>query len=247
VAASPMSTDSERGSEIKGADRHPATTPDPDSSIKPESPPDLHKRSWLYVGRKVMREFSRDQLTDQAAALTYYAVLAIFPAALALTSILGLVDQSEQAIDTVMEVLAPLVAPSTLTALEDPLRELASSQAAGFALVTGLVGALWSASGYVGAFGRAMNRVYEIDEGRPFWKLRPIMLVITLLAVLMSATVLVMLVVSGPLAQSIGETLGLGDSVVTLWSIAKWPVLGLLVVLVVGMDLTFVERSLDSV
>ncbi len=221
--------------DAQGAQRHPDSTPDPDAAGKPEGPTDLHKRSWIYVGRKVMREFSKDQLTDQAAALTYYAVLAIFPALLALISLLGVVGQSQQAVDTILDVLGPLVAPSTLETIKGPLTELTQSQAAGFALVTGLVGALWSASGYVGAFGRAMNRVYEIDEGRPFWKLRPVMLLITLVAVLLSALVLVMLAVSGPVAQSIGDTIGLGDTAVQVWSIAKWPVLAIIVMLVVAL------------
>ena len=159
--------------------------------------PTCRERSWKYVGRKVLREFSEDQCTDQAAALTYYAVLAIFPAVLALTSILGLVHQAD-AVNTVLDVLKPLVAPSTYDTIAPVVRDLGSSQSAGLTLVIGLAGALWSASGYVGAFGRAMNRVYEIEEGRPFWKLRPLMLLITLVAVVLSAAVLLMLVVSGP-------------------------------------------------
>jgi membrane protein len=112
---------------------------------------------------------------------------------------------------------------------------MATSQGAGLTLILGLAGALWSASGYVGAFGRAMNRIYEIDEGRPFWKLRPLMLLITLVAVVMTALVLVMLVVSGPLAESIGKTIGLGDATVTAWQFVKWPVLLVMVMLIVAM------------
>ena len=221
--------------DVQGLGRDEATTPDPDSDHKPDAPTDLHKRSWKYVARKVMREFSKDQLTDQAAALTYYSVLAIFPALLALISILGVVGQSGAAVDTVLDILRPLVAPSTIEAIEGPIRNLADSQGAGFALVAGLLGALWSASGYVGAFGRAMNRVYEIDEGRPFWKLRPVMLLITLVAVVMAALVLVMLVVSGPVAESIGRTLTIGDTAVQIWDYAKWPVILLVVVMVVAL------------
>ena len=88
------------------------------------------------------------------------------------------------------------------------LESIATSQGAGLGLVLGVAGALWSASGYVGAFGRAMNSVYEIDEGRPFWKLRPVMLLVTLVAIVLVAVVLVMLVVSGPLASSIGSVIG---------------------------------------
>ncbi|WP_203231159.1 YihY/virulence factor BrkB family protein [Nocardioides caldifontis] len=223
-----------KGDKVKSG-RSDKAVPDPDAPGKPESPADLEKPSWKYVGRKVLREFSDDQCTDQAAALTYYAVLAMFPAILALMSILGLVGQAGKAVDTVLSVLEPLVAPSTLETIEPVIRDLATSQGAGLTFVIGLAGALWSASGYVGAFGRAMNRVYEIEEGRPFWKLRPLMLLITLVAVTLSALVLVMLVVSGPLAEAIGNEVGLGEAAVTAWQWAKWPVLLLMVMLAVAL------------
>jgi membrane protein len=221
-------------SDVKGAGRDKAV-PDPDHPDKPDAPTELHKRSWKYVGRKVLREFSEDQCTDQAAGLTYYAVLAVFPALLALLSILGLFGQAQRAVDTVLDILEPLVAPETLDTVRPVIEGLATSQGAGLTFIIGLAGALWSASGYVGAFGRAMNRVYEIDEGRPFWKLRPLQLLITLVAVALCAVVLVMLVVSGPLAESIGNTVGLGSAAVTAWQWAKWPVLLVLVMLAVAI------------
>lgn len=221
---------------VQGQDRHDAATPDPDHPAKPTSPTDLDVRSWKYVARKAVREFSDDQCTDQAAALTYYAVLAVFPALLALTSVLGLVGQADEAIDTVLQVMAPLVDAKTLDDVIRPVLEgMASSQAAGFTFVLGLAGALWSASGYVGAFSRAMNRIYEISEGRPFWKLRPVMLLVTLIGVFLAATVLVMLVVSGPVAESIGDVIGLGDQALVVWGIAKWPVLAFLVMCIVAL------------
>lgn len=215
--------------------RDDSVTPDPDDQRKPESPLDLRKPSLMYVVRKSFREFLDDQCTDLAAALTYYSVLAIFPAMLALVSVLGLVGQAEESVKTVLDVLRPLVADSTLDAVEPVLSKLARTETAGFALVVGLVGALWSASGYVGAFSRAMNRIYEIREGRPIWKLRPIMLLITVVAVFLSATALLILVVSGPVAGAIGSALGLGDFAVLVWNIAKWPVLGLVMMMVVAM------------
>jgi membrane protein len=219
-----------------GLDRTEATTPAPDDPRKPDDPTDLHRRTWTYVVRKVWREFGDDQCTDLAAALTYYAVLALFPAAIALSAVLGLVGQSpEKSVQTVLDVLSPLVSQDTLGTIRPALLELAGSQTAGVALVLGLVGALWSASGYVGAFGRAMNRIYEIGEGRPFWKLRPTQLLVTLLAILLVAAVLVMLVVSGPLARSIGDQIGLGSQAVQVWDIAKWPVMALVVVLIVAI------------
>jgi membrane protein len=195
----------------------------------------LEKRSLKYVVKRAAREFSQDQCTDLAAALTYYAVMSILPAAVALTAMLGVVGQAEESVDTLLEVLAPLVSDDMLGNVEPTLRDLASSQAAGFALVVGLAGALWTASGYVGAFSRAMNRIYEVEEGRPFWKLRPQMLLLTLTLLVLMAVVLVMLVVSGGLARSIGDVIGLGDSAVMVWNIAKWPVLAVVVMLIVAL------------
>jgi membrane protein len=207
----------------------------PDGAEKPDDLGDVKKPSWKYVARRTMREFSKDQCTDLAAALTYYGVLAIFPVVLALSAILGLVGQSEKSVQTVLDVISPLVSEDALGTIEPTLLELASSQTAGWALLIGAVIALWSASGYVGAFARAMNRIYEIGEGRPFWKLRPLMLLITLVAIALVALVLLMLVVSGPLAQSIGDQIGLGDQAVQVWNIAKWPVMLLAVIVIVAI------------
>jgi membrane protein len=223
-----MSTSRTRD-EVRDADH------DVDRDEKPDSPTDLSKRSWKYVLRKTVREFSEDQCTDKAAALTYYAVLALFPAALALLSIIGLVANPEKVLSTTIDVLRPLVSSSTLDLVRPTLESMARSDAAGLSLVIGLAGALWSASGYVGAFGRALNSIYEIDEGRPFWKLRPTQILITLVAVLLCAVVLVMLVVSGPLAESVGDVIGLGSTALTVWSIAKWPVLAAMVVVIVAL------------
>lgn len=219
----------------QGEHRDEATTPDPDDARKPDNPQDLTKRSWFYVLRKTVREFMDDQCTDLAAALTYYAVLSIFPAALALVSLLGVVGQAGRSVDVVLDVLNPLVSDQMLGTIEPALRQIAESPGAGLALIIGLAGALWTASGYVGAFGRAMNRIYEIGEGRPIWKLRPWMILITLAAVVLAALVLLMLIVSGPVAESIGSVIGLGSTAVTVWQIAKWPVLAAIVVLVVAM------------
>jgi membrane protein len=202
---------------------------------KPASPTDLTKRSWAYVLRKTVREFGDDNCTDLAAALTYYAVLSLFPAAIAVISLLGVVGQGKQSVDNVMKVLEPLVSTSTLDTVRPALEHVATSPGAGWGLVIGLLGALWSASGYVGAFGRAMNQVYEIDEGRPIWKLRPLTILVTVVVLFLVACVLVMLVVSGPLASSIGDVIGLGSQAVTVWNIAKWPVLVLFVVVVVAL------------
>ena len=191
--------------------------------------------SWGPALKGAGREFGADQCTDLAAALTYYAVLASAPALLALVSILGLVGDAEAAVDSMMSLVEDLL-PADMIAIVEPLVETsANSTGAGLALVVGLVLALWSASGYVGAFGRAMNRVYGVEEGRPIWKLRPVMLGVTLVVVVLVALVVASLVLSGPIARSVGEAVGLGDAAITVWSIAKWPVALLLVVIVVAL------------
>ena len=202
---------------------------------KLESPTQLDKRGWRYVARRTVREFMSDQCTDIAAALTYYAVLALFPAAIALTSLLGLVGQGDEAVEEVLSIVKDLGGGSMVESIEEPLVALSQSQTAGLALVLGLAGALWSASGYVGAFGRAMNRMYESGEGRPIWKLRPFMLLLTVVLVALAAAVLLALVLTGPVAQAVGEALGLGSTGILVWQIAKWPVLFAVVVLIVAL------------
>jgi membrane protein len=235
AATPPMSRTDVEQDEGRGENRPEATTPDPNDARKPDAPTELTKRSWFYVLRKTMHEFTEDQCTDLAAALTYYAVLAVFPAMLALISVLGVVGQTQNSITKIQETLRPLVSPQVLQATTDALNQVAKSNSAGLALVIGLLAALWSASGYVGAFSRAMNRIYEIEEGRPFWKLRPMMLLLTLIAVTLAAVALLMLIVSGPVAQTIGNLIGLGSTALTVWSIVKWPILALIVIVVVAL------------
>jgi membrane protein len=206
----------------------------PDEAGKPESPTKLTTPAWKYIARKTLREFSDDQCTDLAAALTYYSVLALFPALLALVSLLGLFGQAGKT-DQLIGVLSDMGAGSVADTIKGPLQQLTSNSSAGLALIIGIAGALWSASGYVGAFGRAMNRIYEIREGRPFWKLRPLMIIITLAAVILAGLVAIGLVVSGPVARAIGNAIGLGDTAVTVWGIVKWPVLLGLAALVVAI------------
>jgi membrane protein len=182
-----------------------------------------------------VREFSKDQCTDVAAALTYYSVLALFPAAIALLSLVGLVGQGPKTVDTLLQILSDIGAGSAADTLEPTLTELSHTPSAGLAFVLGLAAALWSASGYVGAFGRGMNRVYEVGEGRPVWKLRPLMLLLTLVLVVLTALVALGLVVTGPAAQAVGDAIGLGSTAVTVWNIAKWPVLLAAVILIVAL------------
>lgn len=195
----------------------------------------VQRRGRFYVLKKTVREFIDDGCTDVAAALTYYSVLAIFPALLAMVSMLGVVGEAESSVSKMLEILRPLVSAATLDDVEPTLRGLAENRGAGLTLIAGLLGALWSASAYVGAFGRAMNKILEVEEGRPIWKLRPTNLLVTLTTLLLCVAGLLILVISGPLAESIGGTLGLADQSVQIWEIAKWPVLGLIVVMAVAV------------
>ena len=166
------------------AEKRDATSPD--DARKPDSPTDLTRRSWSYAFRQAWAEFRRDECTDLAAGLTYYAVLSLFPALLAVVSLLGVFGQGASTTETVLELIGRIGQQGAVDQLRQPITQLTETNAAGFALVFGLLGALWSASGYVGAFGRAMNKVYEVDEGRPFWKLRPLNLAVTVVAVVLT-------------------------------------------------------------
>jgi membrane protein len=211
------------------------TAPAPDDSRKPDSPTDVSKPSWKYIAKKTFREFTKDQCGDLAAALTYYGVLSLFPALLALVSLLGIFGQAEKTTAAMLEIVQGIAPGAALDVIKQPIEELASSSTAGFTLILGILTALWSASGYVGAFGRAMNRIYEVDEGRPFIKLRGAMLAVTLTTVIIVALTAAMLVLSGPVAEAVGNAIGLGGVFLTAWNILKWPVVVLLVIAVIAI------------
>jgi membrane protein len=192
----------------------------------PVSPTDLRKRSWFGALKRTVTEARDDKITDWAAALTSYAVLSIFPAMIALLSILGLVVDRDTIIRVMTDTVSQFGPESAVDTFAEPIEAIAANQrTAGVMLIVGLGVALWTASGYVGAFMRASNAIYERDEGRPFWKLRPFQILITLVLELMAALVVLALVLSGPLAGAIGSAVGLGDTAVTIWQYGKWPVL----------------------
>src|SRR3712207_1551874 len=156
--------------------------------------------------KRTLKEFSEDNLTDWAAALTYYGTLALFPAIIALVSIIGLLTDPQELTDALTAVV-PASAAETLNPVIEGIA--GSSTKAGFALILGLAAAVWSASGYVGAFTRAANVVYETPEGRKIWKLKPLQLLVTLIGVLFAAVLVSMLVLSGPVVDAIGQAIGL--------------------------------------
>ncbi|HZI91239.1 MAG TPA: YihY/virulence factor BrkB family protein [Thermoleophilaceae bacterium] len=176
--------------------------------------------------KRTVKGFREDSVTDIAAALTYYTVLSLFPGLLVLVSIVGLFGDPQATTDTLTEIVRDLGPSTAGDTFQGPIESLTSNRgAAGVLFVAGLAGALYSASGYIGAFIRASNTIYGVQEGRPFWKLRPLQVGVTLVMVLLLVLVIVGLVLSGPLAESVGEAVGLGDTAVTIYGLAKWPVL----------------------
>ena len=200
----------------------------------PESPAQLPKRSWLKVLKGAGREFSGDNLSDTAAALTYYAIQAIFPGALVLLSIVGLLGTS--ATQKLITNLGQIIPGSAQDTVVKAITGAQSNQkAAGVAFVIGLVAGIWSASGYVAAFMRAANVVYDVPEGRPIWKTIPTRLATTVVLMLLMLVAAAIVVFSGPVAQQVGKLIGLGSAALTVWSIAKWPVLVVLMMVMVGI------------
>jgi len=189
-----------------------------------DSPSDLGGTSKKDTLKRTFKGFSADNLTDWGAALTYFAVLAIFPALIALVSVVGLVGSSltDPLLENVSEI-APGPAKEILTST---IQNLEGSQgAAGVAFAIGLAVALYSASGYISAFSRASNSIYEIEEGRPFWKLKPIQIGITLVLLILLIVIAAAVTISGPLAEEVGKVFGLGSQAATIWDIAKIPVI----------------------
>ena len=206
------------------------------AAAAPDKPTDLHKRSWIDTVKRSFREFKEDNLTDWAAALTYYAVLSMFPALIALLSLVGLVADPVTVSRVITETVSEIGPATAAETFSGPIESITESESkAGLALILGLAAALWTASGYVGAFMRASNSIYEIEEGRPFWKLRPLQIAVTLVCVLMLAVVFLGLLVSGPLAEAVGKALGIGDTAVTAFQYGKWPVLVLVVILILAI------------
>ena len=194
----------------------------------PDEPTDLGRRGWWGALKRTVREFKEDNLTDWAAALTYYGVLAIFPALIVLVSILQLVGES--ATQPLLDELGKVAPGPAKDIFTSAIKDLQGNQgAAGVLFIVGLLGALWSASGYVSAFMRASNAIYDMDEGRPIWKTLPVRIGLTLVLLVLLAVTTLAVVLTGGLAEQVGNLVGLGDTAVTVWNIAKWPVLLLVV------------------
>jgi membrane protein len=212
---------------------------------EPTRPTELGARGWWGVLKRTVQQFQEDNLSDWAAALTYYAVLSIFPGLLVLVSVLGLIGQS---------VTKPLI-NNIATISPGPVHEILTNGArsleqsgntAGILLVVGGIAALWSASGYVGAFMRAANAIYDVPEGRPFWKTVPIRLGLTVMAGVLLIVASLMVVFTGRLAEAVGRLAGIGKAAVDVWDIVKWPVLAVIVSLLFAILYSFAPNARHS-
>jgi membrane protein len=225
--------------------------PDEESrrSASDEDEDPTERRGTDYVPRGVARktglwptlkrtvgEFQEDNLTDWAATLTYYGLLALFPALIVLVSIVGLVGDPQSTTNTLTDIVTKIGPNSAASTFEGPIKQVTESRStAGFALIASTVVALWSASGYLGAFIRASNVIYETREGRPFWKLRPLQLLMTLVIVLLLAVMALGVVLTGPIVSDVAEPIGVSDTAVSIWNYAKWVLIAVLFVLMIGL------------
>jgi membrane protein len=195
----------------------------------------LDRSAWRYGARRALHGFVLHRGIDSAAALTFFATLALFPGALVVVSLFAIARNRERAISSILAVVDEFGARSTVETVEAPLREFLSIENPGIALVIGLVLLLWTLSAYATAFGRAINATYEVLEGRQIWKFRGLMMVVTLFLMVTFGAILVILVSTPRVAAAFGESLGFGEPWLALWNFGKWPVLAALAVVVVGV------------
>ncbi len=200
----------------------------------PQELTDVPKSGWLAVLKRSVREFKHDDITDRAAALTYFGILALFPAMLVVVSILGLLGKSttQQVLNNVAQI-APGGVHTFLNGVVTQVQGKAG--VAGIAGIIGLLVAFWSASGYVAAFMRASNAIYDVDEGRPIWKTVPVRVITTLALVIMLLIAAGIVILTGPVANKVGQAFGIGHAAVMTWNIVKWPVLVVIVSLMLSL------------
>ena len=203
---------------------------------------EIHRVSWWHVLKKSVHEFIDDECRDLAAGLTFYTVLSLVPAAIVAFSLLGVIGQDQEAADAVLGVLQQ-AAPDAAESLRGPIEELSSSPVARYALGGGILIAIWTSSLYVSAFGRAMNRIWETKEGRPYWKLKGSQLLVTVLAIVLVALAGILLLVSGDIAEAVGQALGVGETGLLVWRIVRWPALVVIVVFFVAVLYYFTPNS----
>ncbi|SCE69987.1 membrane protein [Micromonospora coriariae] len=198
----------------------------------------LSWRTWRGVVVRSARNFVADNCSDWAAALTYYGVLALFPSAIVVVALVGLVSNGEQTVATVVDLARQMGAGSVVAddGIVKVIGEVVDQESSAKALLSfGLLGALWSASGFIGAFTRASNAIYGVTEGRPVWKLRPLQIGLAAITLVLLAVVALGLIVSGPVTDAVGDLINAGGLARTVWSVAKWPVLALIMMVLLSL------------
>ncbi len=207
----------------------PTATDEPTAADGPDRPSELGIRSLWHSVKWTVRQVNEDSLTVWAAALTYYSVLSIFPGLLVAVTLLRLTGRHNTQV--VLDSVTAIAPGPTRDILHNALTSLRDGQqsTAGILAIVGVLGALWSASGYVGSFMQAANSIYDVPEGRPIWKKLPIRLGITVLAGVIVASAALAVILTGALAKQLGQLVGIGPQAVTVWDIAKWPVMALLI------------------
>ena len=184
--------------------------------------------------KRTVRAFKEDQLTVWAAALTYFGVLSIFPALLVVVSVLGLIGES--ATDALLKNLQEVAPGPAQEIVTNAIRNLeGASAASGFAFVVGLVAAIWASSGYVAGFIKASNVIYDVDADVPLTTTLPVRISLTVVLMVLAGLIAFAVTLTGGLAKSVGDVLGIGNAAVDVWAVAKWPVLLLLVSLLLAV------------
>lgn len=211
----------------------PVERPQEEVPLTPEKP------SWSVAFKRARARFSQDECTDKAAALTYYAVQSLFPGLIALLSLINVFGNGQKTTNDLLDILASIAGKSkndhTIKTIGDFINSVQTAGGGTIALIVGIGGAIWSASGYIGAFGRALNQIYDIGEGRPFIRLRPVQLLVTVIDLLLIIVVMFAITTTGKVATSIAAKVGIPGSAVTIWDIAKWPFVVLIVVFLISL------------
>jgi membrane protein len=209
-------------------------------------PADPEPHGWVATLKRAGRGFKEDGLQDWAAALTYYSVLSLFPLLIVFVALIGLFGEYPRTVNAMLGIIRDVAPGSAADTVQRSISGVVRDKGgAGALLGVGLLTALWSASGYIGAFMRAANAVHGVEEGRPFWKLRPLQLAVTTVLVVLMAALAIGFVVSGSVARSLGDTIGLGSTAVDVWNIAKWPVMLLIAIVMIAL-LTWAGPDLEE-
>jgi membrane protein len=209
--------------------------PEPDDTVKAAWPIHIAPQTWKYIARRTLHECVEDDVVDAAGALTFFGVLSVFPAALAIVSLIGVVGDGEEVVNRLLALLDEVAPGAVADVLSEPLADLATASTANLTLILSVLAAVWTASIYVGAFSRALNRVYEVEEGRPFWRRKPAQLAVTVLIIVLVLVVTAIVTLSGPVARAVGGALDIGDAALNAWDFGKWPVLAFAVVVMIAV------------